>query len=231
MYNKITKRVENIHECSIISDVMFRDFEEEGGIRMNKRWRYMAMAMLLCVMTIAASITSLAATKTISSVTIRVGTDIEAGDTLDDGIDVYSNSLEVRTGSYAATNSERYSIRDAEWVTSTSKHLTVGDEPKMRVYIYIDDDDYAFRGTYSSSNVKIKGGTFISAKRSSDELEVVVKLNGIKGAYPAPSDAGWKNSPLGKAVWNRDVDPDRDPYGKSITSGIMMCIYIATERP
>ena len=164
MYNKITKRVENIHECSIISDVMFRDFEEEGGIGMIKRWRYVATAMLLCVMTIAASITSLAATKTISSVTIRVGTDIEAGDTLDDGIDVYSNSLEVRTGSYAATNSERYSIRDAEWVTSTSKHLTVGDEPKMRVYIYIDDDDYAFRGTYSSSNVKIKGGTFISAK-------------------------------------------------------------------
>ena len=219
MYNKITKRVENIHECSIISDVMFRDFEEEGGIGMIKRWRYVATAMLLCVMTIAASITSLAATKTISSVTIRVGTDIEAGDMLDDGIDVYSNSLEVRTGSYAATNSERYSIRDAEWVTSTSKHLTVGDEPKMRVYIYIDDDDYAFRGTYSSSNVKIKGGTFISAKRSSDELEVVVKLNGIKGTYPAPSDAGWKNSPLGKAVWNRDLDPDRDPYGKSITSG------------
>ena len=82
MYNKITKRVENIHECSIISDVMFRDFEEEGGIGMNKRWRYVATAMLLCVMTIAASITSLAATKTISSVTIRVGTDIEAGDTL-----------------------------------------------------------------------------------------------------------------------------------------------------
>ena len=80
MYNKITKRVENIHECSIISDVMFRDFEEEGGIRMNKRWRYVATAMLLCVMTIAASITSLAATKTISSVTIRVGTDIEAGE-------------------------------------------------------------------------------------------------------------------------------------------------------
>ena len=78
MYNKITKRVENINECSIISDVMFRDFEEEGGIGMNKRWRYVATAMLLCVMTIAASITSQAATKTISSVTIRVGTDFEA---------------------------------------------------------------------------------------------------------------------------------------------------------
>ena len=167
---------------------------------MKKRWRYVAAAIMMCVMTIAASITSLAATKTISSVTIRVGTDVEAGDTLDDSIDVYTNTLDVKTGTYASTNSERYSIRDAEWVTSTTKYLTVGDEPKMRVYIYIDDDDYAFRGTYSSSNVKIKGGTFVSAKRSSNELEVVVKVSGIKGAYPAPSDAGWKNSPLGKAV-------------------------------
>ena len=51
---------------------------------MKKRWRYVAAAIMMCVMTIAASITSLAATKTISSVTIRVGTDVEAGDTLDD---------------------------------------------------------------------------------------------------------------------------------------------------
>ena len=186
---------------------------------MKKRWRYVAAAIMMCVMTIAASITSLAATKTISSVTIRVGTDVEAGDTLDDSIDVYTNTLDVKTGTYASTNSERYSIRDAEWVTSTTKYLTVGDEPKMRVYIYIDDDDYAFRGTYSSSNVKIKGGTFVSAKRSSNELEVVVKVSGIKGAYPAPSDAGWKNSPLGTAIWSKNTDSDRDAYGESITSG------------
>lgn len=186
---------------------------------MKKRWKYAIITALICMMTIAGAISSQAATKTISSVTIRVGTDIEAGDTLSDTIDIYTDSLEVKTGSYASTNAERYSVRDAEWVTSTSKYMSVGDEPKMRVYIYVDDNDYAFRGTYSSSNVKIKGGTFVSAKRSSDELEVVVKLNGIKGTYPSPSDAGWKNSPLGTAVWNKEVSSDRDGYGDSVTSG------------
>ena len=60
----------------------------------------------------------MAATKTISSVTIRAGTDIEAGDMLDDGIDVYSDSLEQKgPDRMQQTNSERYSIRDAEWVS------------------------------------------------------------------------------------------------------------------
>ena len=160
-----------------------------------------------------------AATKSITSVTIRVGTDTGVGHQLPENIELIDNSTDSREGTYAATNSEKYYVREAEWVTSTNQYMKVGQEPKMRVYLYINDSDYAFRGTYSSSNVNIKGGTFVSAKRTNRELEVVVKVNGIKGEYPAPSEATWSDSSLGRARWYADTDYDEDDYTRSITSG------------
>ena len=81
----------------------------------------------------------------------------------------YTDTTEAQSGTYAATNSSRYSVRDAEWTSSTRKELGVGDEPRMKIYLDIDDDDYSFRGSYSSSNVSVKGGTFVSARRSSSD--------------------------------------------------------------
>lgn len=170
-----------------------------------------------CLMSVLASGAAFAATKSISSVSIRVGTNAEAGDTLD-SITIIEDSLEPQEDeTYAATNSTKYYIRDAEWITSEDRYLSIGDEPKMRLYLYVADDDYAFRGSYGSRNVSVKGGTYVSSRRSSDELEVVVRLNGIKGEYAAPSDASWRDSGYGRAVWNQDQDED-DDYYKAVSS-------------
>lgn len=144
-------------------------------------------------------------TKTLSSVTLRVGTDTQAGQCLNETFHFYNGTLEEHNGTYVATDSIRYYVRDAEWVTSQSKRMAIGEEPSMRVYLEIDDGDYAFRGTYSSGSVTVKGGSFVSAKRrSADVLEVVVKLNGIKGTYTTPTDAGWGGSGYGRARWTID---------------------------
>lgn len=186
---------------------------------MGKRCKsILCLLLFVCLIVGLQPDTALAATKSITSVTIRVGTDTGVGNHLPDQIDLVDNSMDTRDGTYAATNSEKYYVREAEWVTSTNQYMKVGQEPKMRVYIYINDSNYAFRGTYSASNVNVKGGTFVSAKRNgSRELEVVVKLNGIKGEYPVPSEATWSDSVLGRARWNVDIDDD--DYISSITSG------------
>ena len=77
---------------------------------------------------------------------------LEAGDTLD-SITIIEDSLEPQEDeTYAATNSTKYYIRDAEWITSEDRYLSIGDEPKMRLYLYVADDDYAFRGNLLSAH-------------------------------------------------------------------------------
>lgn len=166
--------------------------------------------------------TAFGATKVISSVSVRVGMNLEAGDYLPSSIDTStynSTAIQSDTEAYVATNSTKYSARDADWVTSTNKVLNVGDRPRMKIYLWADDSDYGFRGSYSSSNVTVKGGTLVSARRNSyDELELVVALNGVKGQYVTPASAGWKNSGYGKAQWNQENSWD-DEYSRSISSG------------
>lgn len=190
-----------------------------GGIAMGKRWkRVWCLTLFVCLLVSLKPGTALAATKSISSVTVRVGTDTGVGNRLPENIDLVDNSTDSRDGTYAATNSEKFYVREAEWVTSTSQYMNIGQEPKMRLYLYVNDTNYGFQGTYSSSNVSVKGGTFVSARRrSSKELEIVVKVNGIKGEYPAPAEATWSYSALGRARWNADIDDD--DYTRTITSG------------
>lgn len=182
---------------------------------MRRLMKTMAAAATAAVLSCLLSATALAATAAISSVTIRVGTDVQAGEEAPDSIDTISDSLETRDGTYAATNSDKYEVRDAEWTSSTTseRELAVGDEPKMKVFLsttgyYSGDREYIFRGGYSSGNVTVKGGTFVSARvvDGGDGLEITVKMNGIKGQYPTPDDAYWKGSGYGNAVWVMDSD-------------------------
>jgi len=163
--------------------------------------------ILVCVMAVMAGrpLTVFGATKTVSSITIRVGTDTKAGEMLNENIAVYANTTAVQSGTYAATSSERYSLQNAEWSSSTKKAMTVGEEPRMKLYLEIEDTDYAFRGSYSSSNIIVKGGTFMSARKSSSgKLEVTVRLNGIKGSYKPPVDARWRETGFGRAEWTEE---------------------------
>lgn len=171
--------------------------------------RILALLLAVCFVTGITPSMAYGAVKTVSSVVVRVGTDTQAGQYLNPTFNFYRESLEIQSGTYVGTNSPRYSVRDAEWVTSENKRMDVAEEPSMRVYLEIDDGDYAFRGTYSSSNVTVKGGTFVSARRrSADVLEVVVKLNGIKGTYSAPTDVTWSDGNYGRARWSSDYYDD-----------------------
>lgn len=166
-----------------------------------------------------------AATKAITSISIRVGMNVEAGDYLSDDPEIFNDDSGTHSDStYVSANNEKYVIGDAEWVSLANKTLTVGDKPRMRVYIrstgYTSgDSEYVFRGSYSSSNVHVSGGTFVSARRvNSYEVEIVVAMNPIKGQYAAPSSAEWRNSGYGKAVWNQD-NYRYDDYTSAIFSG------------
>lgn len=172
--------------------------------------------MILAIGLLISSVptTTFAATKVISSVVLRVGVNVEAGDYLPESIDEESDTETHSDNAYVGSSSTKYYIRDAEWATMQNRELAVGDRPRMRIYLWANDYEYAFRGSYSSSNVTIKGGTLVSVKRvSSDELEVVVAVNGIKGQYEAPTSASWRSSGYGKAVWNED------DYSKKYSSG------------
>lgn len=137
------------------------------------------------------------ADSTITSVSLTVKLDIESGDhlpsisyTKTDGTCIYSNS------------GTKYSVADAEWVTSTTKNIEIGDQPKLKVYLDAESG-YYFKGTYRDSNITIKGGEFITAKRSGDRLVITLKTNPVKGTFEEPDDAYWRDgSDLGRARWD-----------------------------
>lgn len=181
---------------------------------MGTKRKIPAILLTICLMTALAPTAAFGATKTITSITIRVGTNTRAGETLNENIGVYSASTAAQDGTYAAVNSDKYYLRNAEWTTSVKRAMTVGEEPQMKLYLEIQNSDYAFRGTYSSGNITVRGGSFISARRkSAGSLEVTVKLDGIKGAYNPPRDAVWRDYGYGQAQWSVDE------RNSSMTSG------------
>ena len=75
------------------------------------------------------------ATEAINSISIKVVLNIEAGDRLPD-IQIDKTSGEC----YVTSGDKRYIVREAEWVTSTSKDMTVGEEPRMNVTLTPSDE-------------------------------------------------------------------------------------------
>lgn len=187
---------------------------------MRKTVKILSIITLIGTIVNAMPLTSLAATSyaAISSVSIRVGTDCEAGDYLPSRPTAVDGTTDVQSGTYAAVNSTKYTIDDVDWASGTNEDrvLTVGSEPKMVVtlrssYYRVGDREYIFRGGYSSSNVTVKGGTFVSARirESGDALEVTVKLKGIGGDFPVPTLTDWTGSGFGNARWGYYDEDDR----------------------
>mgnify|MGYP000414665385 CR=1 FL=1 len=110
--------------------------------------------------------------QTISSVKLQIYTDLEVGDKIGDAsIDI--DSTTAPGGGIAISGStERYQIKEAEWTTSSSKEVSVGYQPELKIRLEVADSDYAFKGTYRSSNVTIKGAEFVSASKSSGDLVI-----------------------------------------------------------
>ncbi|MEY8355641.1 N-acetylmuramoyl-L-alanine amidase family protein [Lachnospiraceae bacterium 54-53] len=174
--------------------------------------RLAALASVVCMLGVNIPFEALAASaKTISSVTIYVGLEeLEAGETLPSET---SFKITEGTGNYVYTNNNRYEVTDLDWITSDSKEMKIGSEPKMKVTLSATDpDEYAFKGGYQSSNISIKGGTYVSSNRSgTDTLYVTFTFKPIKGTYDSPDNAYWRESGYGNAKWS-SVDSSSDTY-------------------
>ena len=156
-----------------------------------------ALAMLLSAPGQAA-----AATKPISSVSVKVSSKLEAGSALPD-IEIGSGTVSEGSVRVSAGNS-RYSVSEAEWVDHSDKALKAADEPRMKVTLEPEDVSEAyFLASYKESNVSISGGSFVSAKRDGDSLVVTLRLKGIRGDYDPPRDAFWHEDNLGEARWEK----------------------------
>ena len=129
---------------------------------MMKKRKWIWTTALAAILMSVSIMTAAAADRVITSVTIRVNSKLEPGSTLPDiGLD----SGSVESGEISVSSStNRYTVDRAEWVTSTSRTIEVGDRPEMKVWLRAGSEDY-FKGTYRSSNVSVKSGDFVSAKR------------------------------------------------------------------
>ena len=164
-----------------------------------KRWA----ALLLCVcLAAAAPVDALAATKPINSVNVKVSSNLKAGNTLPD-IQTGSGSA-PEGGVLVSGGGSTYTVVSAEWLDSSSKELVAADEPRMKVTLEPEDvSEYYFLASYKASNVKVSGGSFVSARREGDNLVVTLRINPVKGDYDSPKDVYWNEKNLGEAVWEK----------------------------
>lgn len=165
----------------------------------SRKWLW--ISILTVALTASEIMTAAAAEHVVSSVTIRVSSKLEPGDTLPD---ISFDSGTAGEGDILIScSTDKYTIDRAEWVTSTSREMKVGDQPEMRVWLTAGTD-YYFKGSYRSSNVTIRSGTFVSAKREdTDTLVVRLKVSAIKGDFSAPEEAYWKENTRGTARWEK----------------------------
>lgn len=143
-----------------------------------------------------------AAASEIKTVSIRVTSKLEAGSKLPD---IKLETTTAENGEVAVSVSgSKYSVSDAEWTDKSSNELKAAEEPQMKVTLKPTDvsEDY-FLSSYKKADVKISGGTFVSARRNGDELVVTLRIKAIKGDYEAPEDAWWNESSLGQAKWQK----------------------------
>lgn len=168
-----------------------------------KRWAVLVLAgiFLLC-----APFELLAASKPINSISIKVTSKIEAGSRLPD--------IQIGTGNppdggvLVSEKGSHFTVTEAEWLDKSSQVVTAADEPRMKVILEPDDvSEYYFLASYKVSNVKVSGGTFVSAKRDGDALVVTLRVKPVKGDYDSPRDAYWNEKNLGEARWDK---PDND---------------------
>ena len=170
---------------------------------MMKKRKWIWTTALAAILMSVSIMTAAAADRVITSVTIRVNSKLEPGSTLPDiGLD----SGSVESGEISVSSStNRYTVDRAEWVTSTSRTIEVGDRPEMKVWLRAGSEDY-FKGTYRSSN-------FVSAKREdSDTLMVRIRVQAVKGNFAPPEDAYWKDNARGMARWEKPEDGDSGKY-------------------
>jgi len=114
------------------------------------------------------------------------------------------------------SSNEKYDVISAKW-SSSADEAKLGGVYTIKVTLEALND-YKFNSSYSSSKIKVKGGTFVSAQRqSTGRLVVTVKTKPAEGTLEAPDDAVWQssrasNSKFGYAKWEAVSDAAYDVY-------------------
>ena len=172
---------------------------------MSRKIKRGIVLLLMVLSVMGLPLEALAATKPINSVSVKVSSKLGPGTHLPD-IQIDGGSAEA--GGVTVGASGRYTVTAAEWIDKNAKEITAADEPRMKVTLEPSDiSEYYFLASYKSSNVKISGGTFVSAKRDGDPLVVTLRVKPVKGDYDPPKDAYWNEKNLGEARWDK---PEND---------------------
>lgn len=164
--------------------------------------RRIGMALAICFLMLGMPSEAEAAARPIHTVSVKVNSKLEPGGRLP-SIGIGTRSLKDGEISVSGSNS-KYHVTEAEWVDKGDKVIKAADEPRMKVTLEPADvgEDY-FLASYKKSDVKVSGGTFVSARRDGDALVVTIRVNGVKGEYDPPPDAFWHEDNLGEARWEK----------------------------
>lgn len=168
-----------------------------------KRW---AAVILTCLCLTGTVLEVWAATKPINSINIKVSSNLEAGNSLP-AIEIGEGTAPDR-GVLVNRKGSHFTVSKAEWLDKASNGVKTAEEPRMLVTLEPDDvSEYYFLASYKQSNIKISGGSFVSARRNGDALEVTLRLSPIRGTFDTPKDAYWNEKNLGEARWEK---PEND---------------------
>ena len=186
------------------------------------KWKRMLGALMAAGLLVSAMpMEALAATKYVTSISLKVHAELEAGDSLNNNDDIGKQKQD--SGTYVYTTSSRYNVVDAQW--ANDKDISIGDEPKMYVWLEVNNDDdseneWKFRSSYSSSNVSVSGGSYVSSSKSGGDLKVTIRVN------PSRAPMTRRRTPSGEA-------PGGGPPGMPGTAVpvTMTCICTAAPRP
>ena len=177
-----------------------------------KNWKqtrsFLWMSFFMLTLMVCGSIPGWAADRNtrISTVKITVSDYLKDLSTEDSGDQLPSLS----ESDFEVPDTDQYTVDGAEWY-DTSGSMNVVTQPKVLLYLSAQEKErsngystfYYFNGAYTSANVHISGGTFISAQTVGNYgLRVVLSLKGVKGTYADPLSPVW-GSTLGMASWGQ----------------------------
>ena len=170
----------------------------------------MAALILVGLSLMGMPVEAWAATKPISSVNVSVTSKLEAGSRLPD---IQIGGGGPSDGGITVKESgSKYSVTAAEWVEKGSDAVQTADEPRMKVTLTPTNvSEYYFLASYKESNVKVSGGSFVSARREGNDLVVTLRVKPVKGEFDPPKDAYWFEDNLGEARW-KEADNDSGCY-------------------
>ena len=211
----------------------------------ERKWKkistWMAAWVMAVVFAVSGAQTAFAATSYVNSVSITLDVTPTVGESLPD-LDVGYNSDNCEV---SIPNNDKYDIVSAKW-SSTKNDVKIGGTYTMKVTLKTLNNYRFSSSSYTSSKVKVKNGTFVSASRtSSDRLVVTVKTKPAKGDLDAPGEAYWQttksgSSDLGLAKWEAVEDASYEVYlyrgsknvyksGESHTSSCDLFPYMSSK--